>query len=128
MKLYFGGGETGSHRKLLEENGAHDISLSYIGLRRKAFKRPWKLADHFEPESSILIDSGAYSLNKKKPDELVNVKGAEPELIPVTEAAEVLSAGYLAFAKLNINRAELVTEFDALLAPLSKWRVPPLMT
>ena len=113
MKLYFGGGETGSHRKLLEENGAHDISLSYIGLRRKAFKRPWKLADHFEPESNILIDSGAYSLNKKKPDELVNVKGAEPELIPVTEAAEVLSAGYLAFAKLNINRAELVTEFDA---------------
>src|SRR5581483_1871345 len=65
MKLYFAGGEVGSHRRLLEDNGHRTIAMSYVGLsRRNKFTKPWIADGQFAPSTEILLDSGAFSLNK----------------------------------------------------------------
>lgn len=101
MKLYFGGSEVPSHRKLLTEAGVKYLSLSYYGLRRKVkFARPWLLSEHYTPEQHIFLDSGCYSLNK-------------PDSDVTEEEAAYLATSYMSFAKANIAAVDMISEFDA---------------
>lgn len=103
IKYYFAGGEIPSHRRLLEENGHRTIAMSYAGLsRRTKFTKPWLAADQFAPSTEILLDSGAYSLNR--------------EDAKVTEAGAIaMSVNYKVFVSQNVDRLAAVTEFDALI-------------
>lgn len=102
MRLFFCGGEVDSYRRLLEDYGHTTIAMSYIGLaRRVRFRKPWSAADRFGPDTQILLDSGAYSLNKE---------GASV----TAEEATAHAIDYMAFVTANISRVNLVTEFDAL--------------
>lgn len=101
MRLYFGGSEVPSHRKLLTEANVEYVSLSYVGLRRKVkFARPWLIEEHYTPQQHVFLDSGCYSLNKA---------GSK---ITEEEAAH-LATGYMAFAKSSLDRVDMVSEFDA---------------
>lgn len=101
MKLYFGGSEVPSHRKLLAEEHVPNVSLSYVGLRRKVqFVRPWTLEDHYPPEQRIFLDSGCYTLNK-------------PGSTVTEQEALHLATAYMAFARASIDRVDMVAEFDA---------------
>lgn len=103
MKLYFAGGEVDSHRRLLEDNGHHTIAMSYVGLsRRVKFRKPWVVADRYHPSTEILLDSGAYSLNKDDSQ-------------ATEEQAMALAINYMTFVRQNIDRLAGVTEFDALI-------------
>jgi len=101
VKLYYGGSEVSSHRKLLIESQIETVSLSYVGLtRRIKFARPWTLAEHYPDFQKIFLDSGAFTLNKA---------GSTV----TAETAEELASGYMAFVLENIARVEMVSEFDA---------------
>lgn len=101
MKLYFGGSEVPSHRKLLAEENVANVSLSYVGLRRKVqFARPWTLEDHYPPAQHIFLDSGCYTLNK-------------PASKVTEQEAMHLATGYMAFARAELDRVDMVAEFDA---------------
>ena len=101
MRLFFAGAEVPSHRKLLADSGVSDVSLSYMGLRRKVkFARPWIIADHFLPSQNVFLDSGTYTLNK------------EDSEVDEDEAREI-AAQYLAFVQQNIDGIEMAAEFDA---------------
>lgn len=101
MRLFFGGSEVPSHRKLLAEEKVANVSLSYVGLRRKVqFARPWTLEDHYPPDQHIFLDSGCYTLNK--PDSKVT-----------EQEAMHLATGYMAFARAELDRVDMVAEFDA---------------
>jgi hypothetical protein len=102
MKLYFGGSEVPSWRKILHENNVKSMSLSYIGLsRRVKFVRPWLIVDHYNDDVDILLDGGAYTVNKED-SELT-----EDELLAIAEH-------YQSFVEQNIERIDCFTEFDAL--------------
>lgn len=102
MRLYLGGSEVSDHRHHLTEWGVTDVSLSYAKLAaRVKFARPWLLEDHYAPEQHIFLDSGAYSFNRE---------GSE---LTEDDAME-LATGYMAFVVQNVDRAQLVSEFDAL--------------
>lgn len=77
--------------------------MSYAGLsRRNKFTKPWIAADQFDPATEILLDSGAYSLNK--------------EDSKVTEQQAVaLAINYRVFITQNLDRLSGITEFDALI-------------
>lgn len=101
LTLYQLGAEVPGHRKLLAEQGVHDVGLSFIGLsRRVKFARPWILDQKFSAESRILLDSGGYSIR------------ASPEKYTPDELLE-LGEKYLTFVEGNVARVELVTDFDA---------------
>jgi hypothetical protein len=101
VKLWYGGSEVSSHRKLLIESHIETVSLSYVGLcRRIKFARPWTLDDHYPEWQKIFLDSGAFTLNKP---------GSEV----TAEEAEELATKYMAFVLENIGRVEMVSEFDA---------------
>ena len=103
MKLYFAGSEVSDHRKLLTELGVTDVSLSYVKLAsRIKFARPWLIADHYAPDQHVYLDSGGYSFNKE---------GSE---LTEDDAMEMASK-YMAFVVQNIDRIEMVSEFDALI-------------
>lgn len=103
MKYYFAGGEVSSHRRLLESNGHRTIAMSYVGLaRRSKFTKPWIAADQFGPDTEILLDSGAYSLNRE------DSKITE-------EQAVALAINYRVFITRNLDRLAGITEFDALI-------------
>jgi hypothetical protein len=102
-KYYFAGGEVDSHRRLLEENGHHTIAMSYVGLsRRVKFQKPWTIATRYDPATEVLLDSGAYTLNKE------DSKATE-------EQAIALAINYQVFIRNNLVRLSGVTEFDALI-------------
>src|SRR5581483_11480925 len=103
MKLYFAGGEVGSHRRLLEDNGHRTIAMSYVGLsRRNKFTKPWIADGQFAPSTEILLDSGAFSLNKD------DARVTEQQAI-------ALSINYRVFIQNNPDRFSGITEFDALI-------------
>lgn len=103
MRLYFGGAEVPSHRKLLAEEGIEHVALSYFGLRRRTkFSRPWIIAEKFPDTQSIFLDSGAYTVNS-----------ADEEKYSVGELKDI-SAHYMSFVMDNIDRLTMVSEFDAL--------------
>jgi hypothetical protein len=102
MKLYYGGAEVPSWRRFLAENNIHDVYLSYMGLRRRVeFKRPWIIADKFPEDQNVMLDSGAFTVNKDD-SELT-----EDELLDI-------AAHYQEFVEQNIDRIVCFTEFDAL--------------
>ncbi len=106
MRLYFGGSEIGSHRTLLEDEGVQNVSMSYMGLRRRVkFAKPWLIADKFPSYMNIFLDSGVYTLNNAKP--------------PVDDTAhkveiEEIWDHYQDFVNANLDRVDLVSEFDAM--------------
>lgn len=102
MKLYFGGSEIPSHRKVLREVGAHNASLSYMGLRRRIkHTDQWFLADKFPEDMHLLLDSGAYTVNK------AGDTHSHEEL-------QTISDEYQQYVMDNIARCDAVIEFDAL--------------
>jgi hypothetical protein len=102
MRLYFGGAEIPTHRKWLEAAGIKDVYLSYIGLsRRVKFARPWIIDEKFPKSMNIMLDAGAYSVNKE---------GAEHDL----DELAAIATGYESFVALNHERLDSFTEFDAL--------------
>lgn len=103
MDLYLGGAEIPGWRTLLEEQGVTHVAMSYFGLRRRTkFSKPWIIADHFPAEQKIFLDSGAYTINNAEDD-----KYSQSEL-------KDIAAHYMTFVQDNIDRVEMVSEFDAL--------------
>ena len=102
MRLYFGGAEIGSHRSILEEQDIRNVSMSYMGLRRRVkFSRPWLIKDKFPDSMSLFLDSGAYTLN------VADEERTEDEIEEIFEH-------YVDFVNANIDRVEMVSEFDVL--------------
>ena len=105
MRLYFGGSEIGSHRRLLAERNARNIAMSYMGLRRRVkFSKPWLIEEKFASADwrpSVFLDSGAYTIN------------GETEKWEDTELTEIYDH-YQDFVRMNLDRVDLVSEFDAL--------------
>ena len=102
MRLFFAGAEVPSHRKVLTEVQAPSVALSYMGLRRRVkFSRPWLLNEKFPQGVEILVDSGAYTVNR------------EAERYTQRELKEIAVA-YEEFIVQNIDRLDAFTEFDAL--------------
>jgi hypothetical protein len=101
VKLYFGGGEIGSHRAILEDAGVKHVAMSYMGLRRRVkFHKPWVIAEKFPSYVSVFLDSGVYTINDKDditPDEI-----------------EEINEHYQDFVRTNLDRVDLVSEFDSI--------------
>lgn len=101
MRLYFGGGEIGSHRTLLDEQGVQHVAMSYMGLRRRVkFTRPWLIKDKFPSYMSVFLDSGAYTINAD-----ASIEQAE---------IEEINEHYQDFVNANLDRVDMVSEFDAM--------------
>lgn len=102
MKLYFAGAEIGSHLRLLDEREVKHVSLSYMGLRRRVkFSKPWIIEDRFPKHMSVFLDSGAYTINQD------SAKYEDTELTEIYDH-------YTDFVTQNLERVDLVSEFDAL--------------
>jgi hypothetical protein len=102
MRLYFGGAELPIWRKLLAQEGVTDVSLSFVGiLRRVVNLDDWLLADKFPGTQNIFLDSGAFTVNK------------DTDKYPYGDVLG-MSRKYQEYISLNIGRADLVSEFDAL--------------
>jgi hypothetical protein len=102
VELYFGGSEIPGWRKMLAEEGVENVSLSYMGLRRRTkFSRPWLIEDHYLEGQKVFLDSGAYTVNK-----------AEDDKYSIGELKEI-AAHYEAFVQQNIDSLNMVSEFDA---------------
>lgn len=99
MKLYFSGAEIPGWRNTLAQHGATHASLSYMGLRRR-IKHPetWSAAQRIRQPLTLLLDSGAHTLNKHL------------DRYDVTEAMQV----YEQFAAANKDTFEHVLEMDVL--------------
>jgi hypothetical protein len=103
MRLYYGGGEIATHRLTLARNGIKDVYLSYMGLRRRCkFARPWLVDEKFTTDTHVLLDSGAYSVNK----------GVNSDLD--TDEMVSIALHYETFVAQNLERIDAFTEFDAL--------------
>jgi hypothetical protein len=101
VRLYFGGAEIGSHRNLLDEAGVQHVAMSYMGLRRRVkFSRPWMIKDKFPSYMSVFLDSGAYTVNADD-----SIESAE---------IEEINEHYVDFVNANLDRVDLVSEFDAM--------------
>jgi hypothetical protein len=97
MRLFFGGAEAPSWRKLLTEEHVPDMAMSYVGLaKRVKFARPWLVAGKFPADVNVLLDSGAMSLADVPDDEQVQ-----------------LADDYLTFVEKNIEHLAYVVEMDA---------------
>jgi hypothetical protein len=102
VKLYYGGAEVPSWRKFLKENDIHDVYLSYMGLRRRVeFKRPWLIDEKFPEDQNVMLESGAFTVNRE------DSEIEEDELLAIAEH-------YRSFVEQNIERVVCFTEFDAL--------------
>jgi hypothetical protein len=102
--LYFGGAEVPSWRKMLSEERVDHVALSYMGLsRRLKFSKPWLLDEKFPAEQKIFLDSGAYTVNKDDASE----KYTQRDLKTIAE-------NYMGFILQNVDRVEMVSEFDSL--------------
>jgi hypothetical protein len=103
MDLYFGGSEIPGWRKMLAEEGIENVSLSYMGLRRRTkFARPWLIGEHYLPNQKVFLDSGAYTVNK-----------ADEDKYTVGELKDI-AAHYMSFVQQNIDALHMVSEFDAI--------------
>jgi len=103
VRLYYAGAEVPSHRKVLREIDVTNVALSFIGLQRRVKNTAgWKVAEKFPDGTNILIDSGAYTVNKDEDD-----KYSQADLLAISDA-------YQTFVAANIDTVEMVTEFDAL--------------
>lgn len=102
IRLYFAGTENNEWRTFLGEQGVEYVSMSYVGLTKRGVKfvRPWLVAEKFPEGQHVLLDAGGYSFNK-----------ADAEV--TEEQAMDMANAYMAFVTANIDRVDLVTEFDA---------------
>lgn len=101
MRLFLAGTEIGSHRSLLADLGVKHVALSYMGLRRRVkFSKPWMLDEKFDPEAQIFLDSGAYTVNKD------DAEYSDVDLFAISQH-------YHHFVEQNIDRVDMVSEFDA---------------
>lgn len=102
LRLFLAGAEVPSHRKVLAEVGAPHIALSYVGLTRR-IKHPdrWAIEEKFPAQTKIFLDSGAYTVNK------ADAAYTQGDLRQISEA-------YQAFVAQNLDRVDMVSEFDAL--------------
>ncbi len=96
MRLYYGGGEIDNWRKLLLSQGVTTVSLSFVGLKRRA---DYSLSSQY-PGQEVFLDSGAYTYNR--PDSKFDF-----------EDAYETAAQYMEFVKSHIDSVTLVSEFDA---------------
>ena len=96
MKLYYGGAEIDNWRKLLISQGVTTVSLSFVGLKRRA---EYPLKDKY-PDQEVFLDSGAYTYNR-------------PDSDLTFEDAYETAAQYMEFVTANIGSVTLVSEFDA---------------
>lgn len=102
MRLFFAGSEIPSHRKVLRELEVTDVALSFVGLTRKVKRLDkWRLEDKFPRGVNILLDSGAYSINKE------GSKFTDDD-------AMLLADNYMAYVEANVDRVDAVTDFDVL--------------
>lgn len=100
MRIFFGGAESPAHRKSLEQGGVSNVALSFWGLRpRLGKKRPFVIANRFPEEWTVMLDSGGNSANRAE--------------APMVDPEEYV-AQYHAFVEHNLDRLEIVTEFDYL--------------
>lgn len=99
LKLYFGGAENPGWKKLLIKEGVEHVALSYVGLRKRAYKRAWRIAEEFPAGQKVFLDSGAYTLNK------------DPDAY-TAEELEQLAWEYVDFVKENLDAVEMVSELD----------------
>ena len=103
MKLYFAGAEIPSHRNLLAEVEERNVAFSFMGLRRRV-KHPsnWVVAAKFPKDASVFLDSGAYTVNRDEAEGYTQAQLRE------------ISDDYQAFVASNIDRLDMVSEFDVL--------------
>lgn len=102
MRLFFGGGEIPGWRDLLHREGVRDVSLSFVGLHRRTRNgaKNYSIAENFQGDANVFLDSGAYSFNKKDSEH-------------TREEAQMLAEAYKDFVEANIDRVEIASEFDA---------------
>src|SRR5688572_191498 len=75
--------------------------MSYMGLRRRnQLKKPWLIADQFPGYMSVFLDSGAYTVNANEDIE--------------TGEIEEIAEHYRDFVNANLDRVEMVSEFDSM--------------
>ncbi|MDJ0463198.1 hypothetical protein [Streptomyces sp. H27-C3] len=104
MHLYQAGTEFPVYRRLLTAEGSLDQSLSYWGLRkRNKFTKPYLIADHYDPQAHVLLDSGTYALN--------NNPAAAPD---EDELNEIADHYYDEIVAPNLERLDYFVEFDAI--------------
>ncbi|WP_019629632.1 hypothetical protein [Actinomadura atramentaria] len=105
MRLYFTGGEVPGWRKLLHSRGAHDIELSYHGMRRRRVT-PARINEHHPTDlpdgatESVLLNSGGFSFNKNEEDY------SREQLLEI-------AADYVTYVSDNLDDLDLFIEFDA---------------
>lgn len=98
--LYLAGAEIPGWRKLLVE-AQSPMAASYKGIERRMAKtKPYLLAEKFEGDYPLLLDSGAHSFNGSKTP-------------PPRDELLAYAQRYEAFVEANIDRVTLVTEFDS---------------
>lgn len=103
MRLFFGGGEIPGWRELMAREGVKDVSLSFVGLHRRTKNgaKNFSIADNFPGDMNVFLDSGAYSFNKENSGH-------------TREEAHQLGEAYKDFVEANLDRVEMVSEFDVL--------------
>lgn len=103
LRLYYGGSEIPVWRTMLEKEGITDVSLSFVGVLRRVINLDeWLLKDKYPDSQNIFLDSGAFTVNKDQ------VKYPREDM-------QGVSAKYQDYITLNIDRVDLVSEFDALI-------------
>lgn len=99
FSLYLGGAEEPGWRRLLVDNGARHIALSFRHLHRRLPKtKPFLLAEKVPDGVDIFLDSAAH--NAKRDD--------------AREHSLELLEPYVEFVKSNLDRLTLFSEFDAI--------------
>lgn len=103
MRFYYGGAEVPAHKKLLAAQGIENVSMSYMGLRRRIkFVKPWIIHEQFDlTTQNIMVDSGCHTLNR--------------EGVSVTpEEIQDIANHYDTFITENLDGISAYTEFDSL--------------
>lgn len=97
--IYYSGAEIPGWRRLMAENGVGHAAFSYMGLRRRTkFVKPWLIREKVKEPVSLLLDSGAHTVN------------ARPDLY----SPKMLMEHYERFVAANIADVEAVLDFDVL--------------
>lgn len=102
LTLFYGGSEIPGHRTLLAEQGVTNMSLSYIGLRRRLkHTERFSIEAKYPEDTNVFLDSGAFTLN-----------GAQETYSDAD--LQDFYFDYKRFVEANIEHVSMVSEFDAL--------------
>jgi len=95
--LFFQGADVPGWRKMLAEQGAAGVGLSFRHLAERLPKtKVWKVADNFPEGQAVLLDPA--------------IHGAEIDL----DDLQALADKYVDFVEINVDRLDIISEFDAL--------------